>query len=54
MIASIQWDWKHKLRAGMREEVLIWVDVPGVALKDEPCPRVSLRIDAGDDGARLR
>lgn len=52
MIASIQWDWKHKLRAGMREEVLIWVDVPGVALKDEPPPRVSLRIDAGDDGAR--
>ena len=52
MIASIQWGWKHKLDAGMREEVLIWVDVPGVALKDEPLPRVSLRIDAGDDGAR--
>lgn len=52
MIASIQWGWKHKLDAGMRERVLIWVDVPGVALKDEPLPRVSLRIDAGDDGAR--
>lgn len=52
MIASIQWGWKHKLRAGMREEVLICVDVPGVALKDETPPRVSLRIDAGDDGAR--
>lgn len=53
MSASFAWRWRHVLSRGMREELLIWLDVPGVALKGETAPRVTLRIDAGDDGARM-
>lgn len=52
MSASFAWRWRHVLARGMREELLIWLDVPGVALKGETTPRVTLRIDAGNDGAR--
>ncbi len=53
MSASFAWRWRHVLARGMREELLIWLDVPGVALKGETTPRVTLRIDAGNDGARM-
>lgn len=52
MNAQFAWRARHVLAQGMREELIIWLDVPGVALKGETAPRVTLRIDAGNDGAR--
>lgn len=53
MTPTIVWTNTHTLARGLRDELLIYLDVPGVALTGETPPRVSIRVDAGQDGERL-